>query len=188
MRHNPTISWISTRFLRKFVSKDKPHLTSVNKNAPFLGLRWLHQRKPLTTYTRCVKSISISHLHQIQTGRQSPCVCSRTGSILFRCPLSTVNNWETEGSRWILNMNCLSADTWSSWLYYNSLAPSPPVWHRRPERSNGEDGDLPGHTTLGWYRCTRATSLPVHWNCCRLLWGLLWIGPLGWGLLGPHQT
>lgn len=51
-----------------------------------------------------------------------------------------------------------------------------------------EDDELPDHTTPGWYRCTRATILLVHWSCCRLLWGHPWTGPLDLVLQGRHQT
>lgn len=58
----------------------------------------------------------------------------------------------------------------------------------RPKPSNSRDDELPGHTTPGWYRYTRATILLVRWSCCHSLLGHLWTGPLDSGLRVHRQT
>lgn len=47
---------------------------------------------------------------------------------------------------------------------------------------------LPGRTSPGWNRCTRATILLALLSCYRSPWGRPWIGSCGWGLQDPQLT
>lgn len=47
---------------------------------------------------------------------------------------------------------------------------------------------LPGHTSPGWNRCTRATILLALLSCYHSPWGRPWIGSWGWGLQDPQLT
>lgn len=192
MRHKPTNSWflrnlfhlIPTEVCRNVGSYRFEHCKLLLQwmKMHHFGLWHLHQRDSLTTYTRCVKSMSISHLHQTSS---HVCVVILDQSCSAFCTLLPTEEPLSTNEKWPLEVNTK--------YEFSSIKPTAhliPVSSARPHSPGlpykSEEEDLPGHTTPGWYRCTQATILLVHWSCCRLLWGLPWIGPLGWGLPAPH--
>lgn len=134
------------------------------------------------TYTRCAKSMSISHLHQVQEHHRHAAAVDAFHS----CSQYLLKQPHSETVTWIPTINPKSilaaatlADTNTSIL--SQL--------QQPMLSNSIDDGLPGHTTPGWYRYTRATILLVRWSCFRLLLDRLWTGPLDLGLqVHHHQT
>lgn len=141
----------------------------------------MHHCQHFITYARCAKSMSISHLHQFQDHHWHAVAVEALHSclqyLLKQAHPGPVTIIPTINPKSILAA-ATSAHTNTSIL--SQLHQS--------KLSNSIDNGLPGHTTPGWYRYTRATILLVRWSCCHLLSDHLWTGPLDLGLQVHRQT